>query len=134
MPKFGSKSTERLLTCHTDLIRVFNEVIKHVDCSVSEGHRGEKLQNRYFKEGKSKAEFPKGKHNNIPSRAIDCIPYPVDWKDNKRQHMFAGFVLGIAKSMGVNMRWGGCWQNDFDPSNNKPDFYDSPHFELINED
>ena len=131
MPNFGKNSKKILLTCDAQLIRVFSKVIKYVDCSVTEGHRGKELQNKYFKEGKSKAEFPKGKHNNMPSKAIDVVPYPVDWKDIKRQHMFAGFVLGVAKSMGVRMRWGGCWQNDFDPANNKPDFYDSPHFELL---
>ena len=129
MPKFGSKSTERLLTCHTDIIRVFNEVIKHVDCSILEGHRGEKLQNRYYKAGNSKVEYPDGKHNGIPSLAIDCVPYPVDWKDDKRFHLFAGFVLGIAKQLNINLRWGGCWKNDFNPKENN--FYDAPHFELI---
>ena len=39
MPKFGSKSRERLATCDERLQKVFNEVIKHVDCSILEGHR-----------------------------------------------------------------------------------------------
>ena len=41
MPKFGSKSKQRLSTCHEDLIDLFNEVIKYFDCSVLEGHRNE---------------------------------------------------------------------------------------------
>ena len=129
MPKFGTRSKDRLLTCHRDIIRVFNEVIQYVDCSVLEGHRGQELQDKYFKAGNSKAKYPNGKHNGIPSRAIDVVPYPIDWEDRDRQHLFAGFVLGIAKSLGVKMRWGGCWKDDYKPKNNK--FYDSPHFELV---
>ena len=54
MPKFGSRSKSRLKTCDTRLQDLFNEVIKHVDCSVLEGHRGEERQNKFYDEGKSK--------------------------------------------------------------------------------
>ena len=124
MPKFGKKSKERLLTCHTDIIEVMNEAIEHMDFSILEGHRNEEDQNKYFSEGKSKVKFPNGKHNDNPSRAIDVTPYPIDWKDRDRQHLLAGKVLAIAKMKGIKMRWGGFFKN----------FYDSPHFELINED
>ena len=53
MPKFGSSSKRRLATCDERLQKVFNEVIKHVDCSVLCGHRGEYDQNKAFEEGKS---------------------------------------------------------------------------------
>jgi len=128
MPSFGSKSRERLATCDVRIQDVFNEVIKTVDCTVTEGMRGEEKQNQYFDEGKSKVRFPKGKHNANPSKAIDICPYPVDYEDRERFTLFAGFVLGIAKSMGINMRWGGCWKNDFNPKTNN--FDDMPHFEL----
>ena len=35
MPKFGKNSKERLATCDERLQKVFNEVIKYVDCSVT---------------------------------------------------------------------------------------------------
>jgi hypothetical protein len=129
MPKFGSKSTENLLTCHTKLIEVFNEVIKHVDCSVLQGHRGEEEQNKYFNEGKSKVPYPKGRHNSVPSRAVDVTPYPVDWDDRERQTLFAGFVIGIALARGIKLRWGGDWDSDFKVQDNR--FDDFPHFELV---
>ena len=47
MPRFGKRSRERLATCDERLQKVFNEVINYVDCSVLEGHRGERKQNRY---------------------------------------------------------------------------------------
>ena len=128
MPNFGKVSKERLTTAHPDLQKLFNEIIKNIDCSVTEGHRGKELQNKYFDEGKSKVKFPNGKHNANPSKAIDICPYPVDYEDRERFTLFAGFVLGIAKSMGINMRWGGCWKNDFNPKTNN--FDDMPHFEL----
>ena len=128
MPKFGSKSKANLATCHEDLQKVFNEVIKYVDCSALEGHRHEWRQNDLFEEGKTKVKFPMGRHNSSPSRAVDVTPYPVDWNDRERQTLFAGFVLGIARSMGIKLRWGGDWDMDFKVMDNR--FDDFPHFEL----
>ena len=128
MPKFGKRSKERLATCDERLQKIFNEVIKYIDCSVLEGHRGEARQNKLCDEGKSKVRFPNGRHNANPSRAVDVTPYPVDWEDRERQTLFAGFVIGIATSMGINIRWGGDWNKDYKVQDNK--FDDYPHFEL----
>lgn len=129
MAKYGSSSKRRLSTCHDDLQRVFNEVIKYVDCSILEGHRGEEKQNEYFEKGNSKVKFPNGRHNANPSMAVDVMAYPIDWEDRERNTLFAGFVLGMAKSMGVNLRWGGDWDSDFNLKENY--FDDHPHFELL---
>tara|TARA_Y100000004_G_scaffold30030_2_gene31216 strand:- start:15511 stop:15903 length:393 start_codon:yes stop_codon:yes gene_type:complete len=128
MAKFGKTSKEKLATCHEDLQKVFNEVIKHVDCSVIEGYRNEERQNRLFSEKKTKVRYPNGRHNSNPSRAVDVVPYPIDWNDRERFHLFAGFVLGIAKSMGIVLRWGGDWNMNFEVDDNN--FDDFPHFEL----
>ena len=131
MPRFGRTSKKRLLTCDEDLQDLFNEVIKYVDCSILEGHRDEESQNKYFKDGKTKVKYPHGRHNSIPSRAVDVVPYPVDWDDRERFHLFAGFVLGIAQSMEINIRWGGDWNKNWEVDDNQ--FDDFPHFELIKE-
>ena len=128
MARFGRRSKERLATCEKDLQMVFNEVIKHVDCSVLEGHRNGERQNKLYEEGKTKVRYPNGRHNSSPSRAVDVTPYPVDWKDRERQTLFAGFVLGVANQIGINLRWGGDWDQDFEVQDNK--FDDFPHFEL----
>jgi len=128
MAKFGKKSRERLATCDKRLQDVFNEVIKTVDCSVLEGHRSEKRQNRLLKEGKTKVAYPKGRHNSLPSNAADVVPYPIDWKDRERFHLFAGFVIGVASRMGITLRWGGDWNMNFEVDDNK--FDDFPHFEI----
>ena len=96
MPRFGKKSKEQLATCNEKLERVFNEVIKTVDCSVLEGHRDKDRQNAFYEEGKTKVKYPKGRHNANPSLAVDVVPYPIDWDDRERFHLFAGFVLGTA--------------------------------------
>jgi len=128
MAKFGRRSKENLATCDKKLQDVLNEVIKHVDCSVIEGHRSGERQNKLFNEGKTKVKYPNGRHNANPSRAVDVVPYPVDWNDRERFHLFAGFVLGIAQSMGIKLRWGGDWNMNFEVDDNK--FDDFPHFEL----
>ena len=64
MPSFGSKSRQQLQTCNSDLQKVFNEVIRYVDCSVLEGHRDERTQDRLFEEGKTKVQYPMGRHNS----------------------------------------------------------------------
>ena len=128
MPKFGKRSKNALSSCDERLIKIFNEVIKTVDCSVLEGHRGQSKQDKYYEEGKSKVKYPSGRHNKLPSMAVDVAPYPIDWDDRERFHLFAGFVLGIAKSMGINLRWGGDWNQNWFVDDNK--FDDFPHFEL----
>ena len=128
MPRFGKRSRERLATCEKDLQMLLNEVIKYVDCSILEGHRGKDRQNSLFEEGKTKVKYPRGRHNASPSRAVDVVPYPIDWEDRERMTLFAGFVLGVASQMGIDIRWGGDWDKDFEVKDNM--FDDFPHFEL----
>ena len=128
MPRFGTRSKQRLATCDDRLQKVFNEVIKYVDCSVLEGQRSQERQDKLYEEGKTKLKFPNGRHNMAPSNAVDVTPYPVDWKDRERQTLFAGFVIGIARSMGIRLRWGGDWDMDFQVNDNR--FDDFPHFEI----
>ena len=128
MPRYSKRSKERLATCDEKLQGVFNEVIKHVDCSILEGHRSKERQNKLYDEGRTKVRYPDGRHNFNPSRAVDVTPYPVDWEDRERQTLFAGFVLGTARSMGINLRWGGDWDQDFQVMDNR--FDDFPNFEI----
>ena len=128
MPRFGKKSKEGLNTCDDRLQKVFNEVIKYVDCSVLCGHRGEKEQNEAYESGRSNAKYPKGRHNSNPSKAVDVMRYPVDWKDLERQTLFAGFVIGIANQMGIKLIWGNDWDGDFETKDTG--LKDYPHFEI----
>jgi hypothetical protein len=62
--------------------------------------------------------------------AVDVAPYPVDWNDKERFYYFAGFVKGVASSLGISIRWGGDWNSDNNLKNQT--FFDLPHFELKN--
>ena len=129
MPRFGKRSKSNLSTVHPKLQELFNEVIKHFDCSVICGHRGKEDQNKAYHDGFSKVKFPNGRHNAMPSKAVDVCPYPIDWNDAPRFRYFAGYVMGIASQMGIKIRWGGDWDRDTDLSDNR--FNDLPHFELM---
>ena len=131
MPTLSKKSLERLGECDERIQKIIHEVIKHYDCTVTCGYRGKEEQEQAVREGKSKVHFPNSKHNTLPSKAIDVIPYPVDWNDTKRFMHFAGFVQGIAVSMGIKIRWGGDFNGDLNFKNDS--FVDMPHFELVGE-
>ena len=128
MPRFSTKSKSKLHSCDERLINLFNKVVKHFDCMVLEGHRGEEKQNAAYDKGNSKVRYPNGKHNQSPSVAVDVAPYPIDWADRDRFHYFGGYVLGVAKQMGLNIRWGGHWNQDTQTKDNK--FDDLVHFEI----
>lgn len=129
MAQFSQRSLEKLVECDDRIQALFNEVIKHHDCIVLCGHRNEAEQNVAFKNGNSKLQWPNSKHNKKPSMAIDVAPYPIDWNDRKRFYYFAGIVMGIAKQMNINIRWGGDFNMDNNLSNDS--FLDLPHFEII---
>ena len=132
MPSFSQKSLEKLNTCDPRLQKVFNEVIKHYDCTILEGHRDEATQNEYYRTGKSKLQWPNGEHNKIPSKAVDAAPFiqgkGIDWKNSSNFYLFAGFVLGVASTMGINLRCGADWNGNRDTSDQT--FNDLVHFEL----
>lgn len=132
MPKFGKTSRKRLESCHPDLQRLFNEVIKHFDCTVLCGERTKEEQDEAYRTGMSTVKYPNSKHNNSPSTAVDVAPYPIAWKDTDRFYYFAGIVKGIAFGMGINIRWGGDWDSDTDLHDQI--FMDLPHYEVVVDD
>lgn len=130
MYKYSRRSTSKLLTCHIDLQKIFNEVIKYYDCTILCGFRNRSAQNLAFDEGRSKVDWPGSKHNNNPSNAIDVAPYPIDWEGIKRWYMFVGIVRGVAAMLDIPIRCGADWDGDMIVKDQN--FHDLPHFELIN--
>ncbi len=129
MPRHSQRSLANLSEAHPALKAVFSEVIKRFDHVVIEGYRGKAEQDAAFHAGKSKLKFPQSMHNRSPALAVDVCPYPIDWSDVRRFHLFAGYVLATALAMGVRLRWGGDWDGDFNWRNQS--FHDLPHFELL---
>jgi peptidoglycan L-alanyl-D-glutamate endopeptidase CwlK len=129
MPQYGTTSKERLATCEQPLQDLMNEVIKYFDCSIICGHRNQADQNKAVAEGVSKTPWPESKHNTYPSKAVDVMPYPIDWKDTDRIYMFVGIVRGIAAQMKIPIRCGVDWNNNMETKDQS--FHDLPHIELI---
>ena len=103
-----------------------NEVIKVYDISIICGYRGKAEQDRAYKNGFSKLEFPKSKHNSTPSLAVDVYPYPTGLKDITEFKKMGKLIKDIAKKLleeGLithTIKWGGDYKN----------WKDYPHFEL----
>lgn len=147
MAKWSSKSQAKLDTCHIDIQRIANEVLKIHDCSVFEGFRDEETQNKYYRNKTSKVMFPNGKHNVLPSMAIDLAPYKRgdDPYDMENVLFFAGIVNTVAYRLYVDgkishqLKWGGNWSTEADTPfafdvtkpNGKKGFFDGIHFELV---
>jgi peptidoglycan LD-endopeptidase CwlK len=130
MARFSKKSQARLDSCHKDLERVFDKVLENGrwDCSILEGYRSPERQNELFRQKLSEVSGGNSKHNYLPSLAVDVAPYPIDWKNLERFRRFGEYVLGVADSLGIKLRWGGDWDGDTDIKDQK--FNDLVHFEL----
>ena len=125
MPKFSKRSLRRLNTCNPKLQYLFKEVVKHFDCSIIEGKRSLEEQKELLNEGATKTLDSA----HLTGRAVDVYPYPVDFEDRDRWHYFGGYVLGTARQFGIDVIWGGDWDNDTKTKDNT--FDDLCHFELI---
>jgi peptidoglycan L-alanyl-D-glutamate endopeptidase CwlK len=121
MPYFGDKSLRCLSTCHPLLQQVLREAINHYDFSIIYGHRGRVRQNRAYEAGLSFLQWPNSRHNKKPSEAFDVVPYPDGFDcDDEEFFLMATYILAAAAKLGVDLRWGGHWQ----------DLKDYAHFEL----
>jgi len=131
MARFGKRSRERLKGVDPRLVVVLERVCKHFDITVIEGLRSQERQNELVEQGKSKTKF--GKH--VQGKAVDVAPYPIDWNARDDFHYLGGFVLGVAASMGVKLRWGGDWNasSTFQGQRTTKDnnFDDLVHFEIL---
>ena len=61
-------------------------------------------------------------------KAVDLVPYPVDWNDLKKFDAIAQAMLQAAKELSIPIRWGADWDNDGKPRERGES--DSPHFEI----
>ena len=131
MPRFSNRSMARLDSCEPALKSLMNEVIKHVDITVLEGHRTVDRQAELFSQGKSKLDGSPGKmskHNYSPSRAVDVAPWPIDWQDRERFIACAYYIKATADQLGIKVRLGADWNGDMRFSES---FFDAPHVELV---
>ena len=144
---FGKRSQKQLDTCHQDLIKIANVVIKRskVDFGISEGRRSLSRQYQLFLQGKTKIDgrTKKGKHNFSPSEALDVFAYHPDLETRRKlayDKSHLAYLAGLFDSVASELyekgeithliRWGANWDSDgiidFDQ-----DFDDFPHFEIV---
>lgn len=103
-----------------------------MDISLLCGHRDEKAQNEAFRTGHSQLKWPEGKHNRLPSIAVDVRPSPFSQYEPKQWAQLgymAGWAIIIAREEGFNVRWGGDWDQDNDLTDQK--FDDLFHLEIV---
>lgn len=153
MSTYNKNSLGKLMIAEPDLITIFQEVVKIFDNSVIYGYRSPAFQFDLYKKGRSfvnskwiitdkklvvtykDGTIQKSNHNFDPARAVDVMPYPINFKDIKRIHYFAGFVMCMAIKLkeegriSHDIRWGG----DFNRNTEVKDetFMDLAHYEII---
>lgn len=136
---FGRESSERLATVHHVLQSICRRALSYgvMDFSVTEGHRPAQMQQALYRQGRTTIDGinDQGKHNQVPSLAVDLLPFPPFvngvnvWNDHQRFHVLAGLMFAAAAEVGAKLRWGGDW--DGDGNNKDSTFHDLPHFELV---
>lgn len=131
MNVFGLGSRRELSTCDFRLQQLAHRVLPIKDHSVVKGHRPEDEQNDAFREGHSELPWPDGKHNGIPSKAMDVRTYPVPANESdlrEEQLYLLGMYKGVAAELGIPVRTGGDWDRDGEiADNNFDDFF---HIEI----
>lgn len=147
MPRFSARSLERLSSVDPKLQKVFKRAIEisKQDFSITEGLRTK--EQCYINWGKGRTasqctaigistkyarpDLPKvtwlknplnSNHYNMSGvgRAVDVVPYPVDWDDLNKFKLIADAVKQASNELGVKVEWGGDWKTS----------KDYPHFEL----
>ena len=143
MPKFSKKSLDRLAQLDPALQSILHVAIKYgPDFTILTGHRRRREQEEAVRKGLSRVHWPNGKHNSLPSTAVDIAPWPIDWGEGKsrparetqeainRFRRLCSFIMGVAVGMGVELRWGGDWDRDWSELDEKG-LRDFGHLEIF---
>lgn len=148
---FGKTSKERLATVDPRLAAVCHLALckSPIDFMVLEGRRSISRQHELYGQGRTAAQLSAVgvdpalarpsmqqvtwtlKSNHFAGRAVDLVPYPVDWNDTKKFDLMAQAMFAAAKDLGTPIRWGADWDRDGKPRERGES--DSPHFELAPE-
>ena len=129
--RFGTRSCSNLATCDDRLVAIcelalagYAPTVTPVDFAVIEGHRDRETQDDLYRQGLTRARWPRSAHSAVPSEAVHVIPWPFaqsDWESIPRWHELATHMLGAAAALGIPLLWGGHWKW----------LRDYAHFELI---
>lgn len=152
--QLGLRSQKNLEGVHTDLVAVVERAIDITtqDFMVIEGVRSKARQRELYGQGRTPSELmavgidqnlaqptkPKVTwtlnsnhfaHADGFGRAVDLVPYPVDWSSSAKFDAIAKAMFSAAAQLGISIRWGADWDRDGKPRERGET--DSPHFELV---
>ncbi len=138
MNLFGTASRANLSTANSTLQGIAAEVLLIKDHSIIKGHRNQIDQDYAHQKGNSKLKWPDGKHNKLPSNAIDVLTFPVPLGSltqtaeqmlREEQLYLLGLYAGVAFALGTTLRTGADWdRNGVISDNGFDDFF---HVETI---
>ena len=131
--KLGKTSLARLQGVDETLVNVVKRAIEisEVDFSVLEGVRTLERQRELYAQGRTapgKIVTWTMKSRHIEGKAVDLVPYPLDWNDLEKFNKIKDAMFQAARELDVNLRWGADW--DGDGNYREKGEYDSPHFEI----
>ncbi len=137
MYSLGAASKAKLVGVHPDLVRVVNRAIATTsqDFLVNEGVRTLARQRELYAKGRTTpgpVVTATMNSRHLSGHAIDLVPYPIDWNDQKKFYKIGRAMLGAAIELGIKIRWGYDW--DGDGVLQERGEYDGPHFELSAKD
>jgi len=147
MFQLGTKSLQKLVGVHPDLVSVVKQAItlSKIDFAVHEGLRSIETQKEYVRTGVSKTMNSR----HLTGHAVDLVPYidgQLRWEWNPIFEIAVAMDIAAA-SQRVPLRWGGVWDmtmlqyggsayemkkavDEYCKRHPGPDFIDGPHFEL----
>lgn len=131
--KLGKTSIARLKGVDETLVNIVKRAIEisEVDFSVLEGVRTLERQRELYAQGRTapgKIVTWTMKSKHIDGKAVDLVPYPLDWNDLSKFDKIRNAMFQAAKEQDVNLRWGADWNGNGEYREKGE--YDSPHFEL----
>lgn len=131
--KLGKTSLARLQGVDETLVNVVKRAIEisEVDFTVMEGVRTLERQRELYAQGRTapgKIVTWTMKSKHIEGKAVDLVPYPLDWNDLEKFNKIKDAMFQAARELDVNLRWGADW--DGDGNYREKGEYDSPHFEI----
>ena len=131
--KLGKTSLARLQGVDETLVNVVKRAIEisEVDFTVMEGVRTLGRQRELYAQGRTapgKIVTWTMKSRHIEGKAVDLVPYPLDWNDIDKFNKIKEAMFQAARELGVNLRWGADW--DQDGHYREKGETDSPHFEI----
>lgn len=143
MYKLSNRSLNNLKSVDLNLINIVKHAIKITtqDFMVIEGLRTREQCYINYGKGRTQAECIKKQvparyanpntakvtwltnplgSKHVTGRAVDLVPFPLDWNDINKFNKIAEAMKKAAQELKIDLRWGGDWKHS----------KDYPHFEV----